>query len=89
MGQFLEGKAKQNLSPGNCKSFESFIFLSTNERAKKYNTEINEIKSNLKKGLDDENLDLLNQDLKMISDLLESRSSEWEVAQQELESHQS
>ena len=31
----------------------------------------------------------INQELKMISDLLESRSSEWEVAQQELESHQS
>ena len=40
-------------------SFDQEVFLSTNERAKKYNTEINEIKSNLKKALNDENLDLL------------------------------
>jgi ATP-binding cassette subfamily F protein 3 len=31
----------------------------------------------------------INQELKMVSDLIESRSSEWEVAQQELESVQS
>ena len=40
-------------------SFDEEIFLSTNDRAKKYKSEINDLKSNLNKALNEENLDLL------------------------------
>ena len=40
-------------------SFDEEIFLTTNDRAKKYKAEINDLKSNLNKALNEENLDLL------------------------------
>ena len=40
-------------------SFDEETFLSTNDRAKKYKSEINDLKSNLNKALNEENLDLL------------------------------
>ena len=40
-------------------SFDQETFLSTNDRAKKYKAEINDLKSNLNKALNEENLDLL------------------------------
>ena len=41
-------------------SFDEEIFLSTNDRVKKYKAEINDLKSNLNKALNEENLDLFN-----------------------------